>query len=194
MKSTYVPLLRRRRRGLTDYRTRRRAIASQKPLLVVRVSNKNVSSQFVKPTTKGDLVVSSAHSRELLKLGWHGSLKSTPACYLLGMLAGKKAQAKGVDEAVLYTGVLPFIRGARVAAFVKGAIEAGVQVPMGEEAYPTAEQLSGKTISEFATTLSSEDAKSYARRFSALLKSGFDPKGYPAQVEKTKAAIMGGRK
>ncbi|HMD79300.1 MAG TPA: 50S ribosomal protein L18 [Nitrososphaerales archaeon] len=192
--SPYVPLLRRRRRGQTDYRARRRAIASQKPLLVVRVSNKNVSSQFVKPTAKGDLVVSSAHSRELIRLGWHGSLKSTPACYLLGMLAGKKAQAKGVSEAVLYMGVLPFIRGARMAAFVKGAIESGVQVPMGEEAFPSADQLSGKTISEYATTLSSEDAKAYSKRFSALLKAGFDPTGYPAQVEKTKAAIMGGKK
>jgi large subunit ribosomal protein L18 len=192
--SPYVPLLRRRRRGQTDYRARRRAIASQKPLLVVRVSNKNVSSQFVKPTAKGDMVVSSAHSRELIRLGWHGSLKSTPACYLLGMLAGKKAQAKGVSEAVLYMGVLPFIRGARMAAFVKGAIESGVQIPMGEEAFPSADQLSGKTISEYATTLSSEDAKAYSKKFSALLKSGFDPKGYPAQVEKTKAAIMGGKK
>jgi large subunit ribosomal protein L18 len=161
---------------------------------VVRVSNKNVSSQFVRPTAKGDLVVSSAHSRELIKLGWQGSLKSTPACYLLGILAGTKARAKGVSEAVLYTGVLPFVRGARVAAFVKGAIEAGVQVPMGEEAFPAADRLSGKAISDYATALSSEDAKSYARSFSGLLKSGFDPKGYPAQVEKTKAAIMGGKK
>ena len=192
--SNYVPLLRRRRNGQTDYRARRRAISSQKPLLIVRVSNKNVSSQFVKPAAKGDLVESSAHSRELIKLGWHGSLKSTPACYLLGILAGKRAQEKGVSEAVLYTGVLPFIRGARVAAFVKGAIESGVQVPMGEEAFPSAERLRGKTIAEYATSLSSEDSKSYAKRFSGLVKSGFDPKAYPAQVEKTKAAIMGGKK
>lgn len=52
MKSVHVPLLRRRREGVTDYRARKRAITSQKPLLVIRISNKNVSSQFVKPTTK----------------------------------------------------------------------------------------------------------------------------------------------
>lgn len=192
--SNYVPLLRRRRQGQTDYRARRKAIASQKPLLVVRVSNKNVSSQFVMPTAKGDMVVSSAHSRELSKVGWQGSLKSTPACYLLGMLAGKKALGKGVKEAVLYMGVMPFIRGARVAAFVKGAIDAGVQIPMGEEAFPSEDRISGKSISAYATTLSSDDAKEYERRFSKLLKSGFDPKDYPGQVEKTKAAIAGGKK
>lgn len=192
--SPYVPLLRRRREGTTDYRARRRAIASQKPLLVVRVSNKNVSSQFIMAAAGGDRVVSSAHSRELSKLGWHGSMKSTPACYLLGILAGKKALGKGVKEAVLYTGVLPFVRGARVAAFVKGTVDAGVQVPMGEEAIPSEERLSGKSISDYASSLSSEDAKAYKKRFSGLLKSGFDPRDYPGQVEKTKAAIMGGSK
>jgi large subunit ribosomal protein L18 len=90
---THVPLLRRRREGVTDYRARKRAITSQKPLLVIRVSNKNVSSQFVKPTVKGDVVLSASHSKELAKLGWRGSAKSTPACYLLGLLAGKKALA-----------------------------------------------------------------------------------------------------
>ena len=189
--SNYVPRLRRRRDGRTDYRARRRAIASQKPLLVVRVSNKNVSSQFITPTSKGDMVVSSSHSRELIKLGWHGPLKSTPACYLLGVLAGKKALRKGVKEAVLYTGVVPFIRGARIAAFVKGTIDAGVVVPMSEEAYPAAERLSGKSISDYAGSLSSEDAAAYKKMFSALLKSGFDPKDYAGEVEKTKSAIAG---
>ncbi len=95
-------------------------------MLVVRVSNKNVSSQFVKPKVKGDEVLSSAHSRQLRKLGWAGSLKSTPACYLLGLLAGKKAKDKGVKEAVLYNGLVPFIKGSRIAAFVKGVVDSGV--------------------------------------------------------------------
>ena len=111
MTPTHVPLLRRRREGLTDYRARRRAITSQKPLLVVRVSNKNVTAQFIRPTVKGDVVLSSSHSKELSKSGWHGSSKSIPACYLLGLLAGKKAVAAGVKEAVAYNGIIPFIRG-----------------------------------------------------------------------------------
>jgi large subunit ribosomal protein L18 len=189
MMSTHVPLLRRRREGVTDYRARKRAITSLRPLLVVRVSNKNVSCQFVKPTVKGDLVLSSAHSKELWKLGWRGSPKSTPACYLLGLLAGKKAISSGVKEAVVYNGLAPFIRGSRIAAFIKGVLDAGVNIPVGEEAFPSEERLTGKTIAEYAARLSSEDKEAYERSYSALLKGGFKPEEYPAQFEKLKAAI-----
>ncbi len=192
--STHVPLLRRRREGVTDYRARRRAITSQRPLLVIRISNKNVSSQFVKPTVKGDVVLSSAHSRELSKHGWHGSSKSTPACYLLGLLAGKKAAAAGVKEAVVYNGVVPFIRGSRIAALLKGVVDSGVSVPVGEEAFPAPERLSGKSIAEFASKLASEDKEAYTREFSSLLKSGFKPEEYEAEFDKVKAEIMGAGK
>ena len=194
MKLTYVPLQRRRREGITDYRSRRRAITSQKALLVVRFSNKNVSSQFLKPAVGGDTVVSASHSRELLKLGWKGSPKSTPACYLLGMLAGKKALEKGVRQAVLYNGLVPFIRGARVAAFLKGVVEAGVEVPVGEDAFPDEERLTGKVIAEYAAKLSGDDRESYQRMFSGLLRAGFKPEEYPSHFEKTKSAIIGAKK
>lgn len=190
--SAHVPLLRRRRQGVTDYRARKRAITSQMPLLVVRVTNKNVTSQFVRPAVKGDVVLSSAHSKELAKLGWRGSPKSTPACYLLGLLAGKKAVKAGVKEAVAYNGLIPFIAGSRVAALLKGVVDAGVAVPVGEEAFPSEERVSGKSISEYAAKLASEDKDSYMKTFSAILKSGFKPEEYPAEFEKLKAAIGGG--
>ncbi len=190
--SNFVPLQRRRREGVTDYRSRKRAITSQAVLLVVRISNKNVSSQFVKPKVGGDAVLSSAHSRQLRKLGWRGSLKSTPACYLLGLLAGKKAMTKGVEEAVLYNGVVPFIKGSRIAAFVKGVTDSGLKVPVGEEALPSEERITGKTIADYAAKLAAEDEASYKASFSAFLKSGFRPEEYPADFEKVKALIAGG--
>ena len=194
MKSTYVPLLRRRREGVTDYRSRRRAITSQRALLVVRISNKNVSSQFVKPTVNGDVVLSSAHSRELAKMGWHGSSKSTPACYLLGLLAGKKAVEAGVKEAVAYNGVVPFIRSSRIAALLKGVVDAGVKVPVGDEAFPDENRLTGKSIAEYASKLAADNKAAYSRSFSALLKGGFKPEEYPAEFERVKAAISGATK
>ena len=190
MNGNYVPLLRRRREGVTDYRSRKRAIASDSPLLVVRITNKNVSCQFVKPTVKGDVVVSAAHSKELSKLGWQGSLKSTPACYLLGLLAGRKAVKEGVKEAVVYMGVAPFINGSRTAAFLKGVVDAGVDVPVGEEVFPSEERISGKSIAEYAERLSKDDEDAYKARFSAMLKSGFKPEEYPSHFDKTKAAVM----
>jgi large subunit ribosomal protein L18 len=192
MMSTYVPLMRRRREGVTDYRSRKRAITSRATLLVVRISNKNVTSQFITPKVGGDLVVSSAHSRQLRKFGWKGSLKSTPACYLLGMLAGKKATEKGVKQAVLYNGVEPFIRGARISAFVKGIKDSGVEVPMGEEAFPSEERISGKAIADYASKLASEDKGLHDRVFSAMLKGDFMPEDYPKHFEAVKASIAGG--
>jgi large subunit ribosomal protein L18 len=192
--SPYVPLLRRRREGVTDYRSRKRAITSQKLLLVVRISNRNVTSQFVKPTVKGDIVLSASHSKELLKLGWRGSTKSTPACYLLGLLAGRKALAAGVKEAVAYNGLVPFIRGSRVAALLKGVVDSGVLVPVGAEVFPDGDRLAGKSIADYATRLSGEDREAYSRSFSALLKGGFKPESYPAEFEKVKATISGATK
>ena len=190
--STYVPLMRRRREGVTDYRSRKRAITSRATLLVVRVSNKNVSSQFITPKVGGDVVVSSAHSRQLRKYGWKGSLKSTPACYLLGVLAGKMAAQKGVKEAVLYNGVEPFIRGARISAFVKGITDSGVQVPVGEEALPSEERITGKVIADYASKLSAEDKEEHDRLFAALIKGGFMPEDYPKHFEEVKASISKG--
>ncbi|HUH99734.1 MAG TPA: hypothetical protein VLY65_01700, partial [Nitrososphaerales archaeon] len=103
-KHNYVPIYRRRRMGATDYHSRRKIITSTSPLLAVRVSSKNVSAQFIEPKAEGDKVVSSAHSRNLKKLGWKGSSKSVPACYLLGLLAGKRAKEAGVEKAHLYNG------------------------------------------------------------------------------------------
>jgi large subunit ribosomal protein L18 len=190
----YVPLQRRRREGVTDYRSRKRAIASQKPLLVVRFSSKNVTSQFVAPKVKGDVVVSSAHSKELAKVGWKGSAKSTPASYLLGLIAGKKALQKGIREAVLYNGLAPFTRGSRVAAFLKGVVDAGVAIPAGEAAYPADDRLAGKSIADYASKLSAEDKQAYLKKFSGLLKAGFKPEDYPNEFERTKSAILGASK
>ncbi len=49
----YVPMYRRRRSGATNYGARRKAISSRGTLLAVRISNKNVSAQFLKPTVTG---------------------------------------------------------------------------------------------------------------------------------------------
>lgn len=190
----HVPLLRRRREGVTDYRARRKAIISQKPLLVVRVSNKNVSAQFVRPAVEGDVVLSSSHSKELAKSGWHGSPKSVPACYLLGLLAGKRALASGVKEAVAYNGLVPFIRGSRIAALLKGVADAGLQVPVGEEAFPDEDRMTGKHIAEYAARLAAEDKDAYSRRFGKMARGGFRAEDYPAEFEKVKAAISGASK
>jgi large subunit ribosomal protein L18 len=187
---THVPMNRRRRSGATDYRARLKAISSRGILLAVRVSGKNVTAQFIKPAVKGDEVVSSVHSHILRKLGWKGSLKSTPACYLLGLHAGRKAKAKGVNEAFLYIGVSPFVKGARISAFVKGVVDGGVHVPISKEVLPSEERMKGEAIASYATTLQKENKDEYSRRFSGLLKLGFKPEEYSQSCAQVKQTIM----
>jgi large subunit ribosomal protein L18 len=137
-------------------------------------------------------VVSSAHSRNLLKLGWKGSSKSVPACYLLGLLAGKRAKEEGIETAYLYSGLSKFVTGSRVAAVVKGVKDAGVDVPMSDEVAPSEDRLSGKITAEYAKSLLTEDKEKYSRLFSGLLKAGFKPEDYPQKTSALKQAILKG--
>jgi large subunit ribosomal protein L18 len=189
---SYVPIPRRRRMGLTDYRARKKALGSRGVLLAVRISGKNVTAQFIKPQVKGDVVLSSSHSHELKKHGWKGSLKSTPACYLLGLLAGRKAKEKGIEEAFLYNGVIPFVRGSRLSAFAKGVVDSGLKVPVSSEVFPNEERLSGATIASFAAKLLKEDKEEYATRFGSLVKLGLKPEEYVAHQVQVRKAIEGG--
>ncbi|MGA2665976.1 MAG: 50S ribosomal protein L18 [Nitrososphaerales archaeon] len=188
----YVPMYRRRRSGATNYGARKKAISSRGTLLAVRISGKNVSAQFIRPTVTGDVVLASAHSHTLRKLGWTGSLKSVPACYLLGLWAGKKAKEKGIESAFLYNGVAPFVKGTRIPAFVKGVIEGGVEIPFSEEAMPSDERIRGETIAKYAEELA-KDKQVYDARFSRLLKQDFRPEDYAKHQSRVRDAIVGAK-
>jgi large subunit ribosomal protein L18 len=88
--------------------------------------------------------VASAHSRYLLEKGWKGSRKSVPAAYLTGYLAGKKALGKGANDAILYTGTRRYTQ--RMAAALKGVIDAGVKVPADEETFPPEDRINGEHL------------------------------------------------
>lgn len=150
---------RRRREGRTDYRHRAALIKSGMPRAVVRKSNRHVRVQFVGFTDKGDVVLASAVSTELEKMGWIGSGKSTPGAYLTGLLAGKRAAEKGVEEAVLDIGLREPTKGAVVFAALKGILDAGIEIPHGEAVIPSDDRLTGKHMRE-GTTAMFEGAKS----------------------------------
>lgn len=186
----YVSMLRRRRKGKTDYHKRKKLLISRKPLLVVRIGN-NITVQMVRPEIGGDKTLICSSSRELVKLGWKGSAKCIPAAYLLGLLTGLEAKKKGIGEAILYVGVKPFIRGSRIAGVVKGLLDSGFKVPCSEKVLPSEERIRGEHIAEYAKSLSKED---YGKRFSALLGRGLRPEEYPAHFELMKNSILRGYK
>ena len=140
---TRVPF-RRRREGKTDYRRRLALVKSGETRLVVRRTNGNVIVQFVDWGQDGDSVKATAVAQELKKMGWEGSPKNTPAAYLTGLLAGKRAAAAGVENAVLDIGRHVPTKGSRVFAALKGVLDAGIEVPHGgDEMYPSEERLNG---------------------------------------------------
>jgi large subunit ribosomal protein L18 len=187
---SYIPIFRRRREGKTDYRKRRLLLYGRKPFLTVHISNYTICGQIHEAKIGGDIVLTSANSKELSKYGWKGSRKNTPAAYLTGLLLGTKAVAKGIKYAVLYLGPRSYIRGSRVAAFVKGVIDAGVEVPVDPGTLPSEDRLLGKHIAEYANMLLTSSPEAYKKKFSLLLSRRFKPEEYVKHASSVKTKVL----
>ena len=184
----YVHTLKRIRQRKTNYRKRSGILIGRRPFIITKISGQNISAQSLKPTLTGDIVIASAHSRELIHHGWKGSMNSMPACYLTGLLLGKKTIEKGATNAVLYTGNNPFTT--KVAACLKGIVDSGINIPVSKESLPGDDRVSGKHIANYANLLKDSEEK-YNSRFSALLKQGLRPEDYPVHFEEIRMRISG---
>jgi len=140
----YSKILRRLREEKTNYKKRGTMLMGKRDFITVNITNENTQVQILKPGMTGDTVIASAHSRYLLEKGWKGSRKSVPAAYLTGYLAGKKALGKGAKDAILYTGTRKYTQ--RVAAALKGIIDAGLQVPASKETFPSDDRINGEHL------------------------------------------------
>ncbi|MEM1540291.1 MAG: 50S ribosomal protein L18 [Candidatus Bathyarchaeia archaeon] len=188
--SRYSVPYRRRREGKTDYRKRKALILSRKPRLVVRGTLKNIIVQIVAAKPHGDEVLVSAHSRELLReYGWKAPRGNLPAAYLTGLLCGLKAKAQGIEEAVLDIGLHSPTKGARVFAALKGVLDAGLNVPHGEEKLPDENRIKGMHIAQYAKMLSA-DTEKYTAAFSEYLKNKVPPESLPEHFADVKKAVI----
>jgi large subunit ribosomal protein L18 len=142
----YKVPFRRRREGRTDYRHRARLLRSGRPRAVVRKTLQQTIVQIIEPARGGDAVLATATSRELVKQGWTAGTGNVPAAYLTGYLAGRRALAKGVTEAVLDVGLHTPTKGGRLFAALQGLLDSGVRVPHGKEVLPSKERLHGAHI------------------------------------------------
>ena len=184
---TYINTLKRIRQHKTNYRKRSAILIGRRPFINTKISSQNISAQTLQPTLTGDVVIASAHSRELIQYGWKGSMNNMPACYLTGLLLGKKSMEKGSANAVLYTGNDAFTT--RVAACLKGIVDSGINIPVSKESLPDKDRLSGKHIAEYANLLKDNPEK-YNSRFSALIKQGLRPEDYPRHFEEIRIRIL----
>ena len=140
----YSKILRRLREEKTNYRKRGTMLMGKRDFITVNITNENTLVQILKPGMTGDTVIASAHSRYLLDKGWKGSRKSVPAAYLTGYLAGKKALGKGAKDAIMYTGTRRYTQ--RMAAALKGVIDAGLAVPADPETFPPDARINGEHL------------------------------------------------
>lgn len=179
---------RRRREAKTNYRIRRIMAMSGRTRFVVRSSNKHIVVQLITPKIVGDVVHTQANSSELQNYGWLGGKKNTSAAYLLGLLAGRKAMSLGIDAAILDLGLVRPTKGARVFAAVKGALDAGLQIPCNSDVIPELGRIEGRSVSKYAASF--EDKSEYERVFSGYLKRGLKPQDLPGHFETVKVGIM----
>ncbi|MEN6443153.1 MAG: 50S ribosomal protein L18 [Methanoregula sp.] len=144
----FVPF-RRRRDGKTDYYQRTRLVVADVPRMVVRKTNRHIIVQLVTAEMDGDRTLVAANSAELEKYGYKGSTSNTPAAYLTGMLFAVKAKKAQQDSAILDIGLNRATHGARVFAALKGAVEAGLDIPHGESILPPDERVKGEHIAAY---------------------------------------------
>lgn len=145
---------RRRREGKTNYHQRLRLLLSQNVRVLVRITNTRVIAQVVQFDRKGDRILAATDSYALRKLGWTYSCKNIPAAYLTGMLLAHKAAATGVTQGILDVGLRTPIRGGRLYAFLRGAVEGGLQISADEKVFPVDERVKGNHVREYLSKAS----------------------------------------
>ena len=187
--TTYVVPHRRRRESKTDYRQRLRLLRSGKNRMVVRRSASNITCQIVGYQSKGDKTLVTADSKQLRKFGWKGNTGNLPAAYLTGYLCGMKAKAAKATEAILDAGLYDSVKGSRIYACLKGALDAGIKIPHSEEILPKEDRFTGKHVEKYAAELKKSDPEKYKRQFSALLKNKIEPEALSKHFEEVKAKL-----
>lgn len=161
---------RRRREGRTDYYARKRLIIQEKNKyntpkyrLVVRFSNRNITTQIVYARIEGDVVLASAYSHELPRYGVKVGLTNYASAYATGLLLARRLLQKlkldkiyagakdangaeynvenvdgqpGAFTAYLDVGLARTSTGAKIFGAMKGAADGGLHVPHSVKRFP----------------------------------------------------------
>jgi len=145
-------LKRRRLENKTDYLKRIKLLKSEAPRVVFRKTNKYVIAQYVTSDEARDKVEIGFSSKKLKEFGWpeefDGSLKSVPASYLTGFLIGKEIVKNKLETPIVDFGMTRVLSKNKTFAFIKGLVDAGVEIKCDEEHFPSEERLTGKEMRE----------------------------------------------
>ena len=180
---------RRKRELKTDYKKRLKLLYSNKLKLVVRLSNRKISTQIVEFHPKGDKIKAAADSYSLKDLGWNYSCKNTPAAYLTGLLIAKQALKNGCREVILDTGFATVLKGSKIYAFLKGAIDGGLSIPHGDKKniFPSNERINGQHIKDYFALMKNHES---GQTFTKYLKNNLAPDKIDLKFNEVKQKIM----
>jgi len=131
--------------------------------LVVRITNKDIIAQIAYARLQGDVVICAAYSHELPRYGVSCGLTNYAAAYATGLLIGRRilqkfgldslyegqlevdgdeyyeeadAQEKSSFRCYLDTGLARTSTGARIFGVLKGAADAGLDIPHSPKRFP----------------------------------------------------------
>ena len=141
---------RRRREHKTDYLKRIKLLKSRSPRIVFRKTNRYVIAQYVETREAQDRVVFGMNSKKLIDYGWpkelKNSLKSLPAAYLLGVVAGKKIIKEKLKTPILDLGMIRTVHKTKIYAFLKGIVDSGIEIKHKKSIFPEEEKIKGKNL------------------------------------------------
>jgi|TARA_Y100000310_G_scaffold288687_1_gene314575 large subunit ribosomal protein L18 len=157
-------LKRRRKENKTDYLKRLKLLKSKIPRIVFRKTNKYVMAQYVVSKQAKDKVEIGLSSKQLVKYGWpkefQGSLKSIPASYLTGFLIGKRIIKEKKETPIIDLGMMRVLHKTKIFAFLKGLIDAGIEIKHKKDVFPDDEKITGKNLKkDFSKTFNEIKSK-----------------------------------
>lgn len=197
--------------------------------MVVRFTNKDIICQIAYARIEGDVIVCAAYAHELPKYGIKVGLTNYSAAYCTGLLLGRRILKKfnldgiyaGAEEVTgeqyqvesvegqpgafrcyLDVGLARTTTGARVFGALKGAADAGIDIPHSTKRFPGYDAESkafnaevhrkhilGQHVADYMRLLQADDEDSYKRQFSKYIGLGIEPDSIEAMYKKAHAAI-----
>ncbi|MFQ6658693.1 hypothetical protein Gotur_027840 [Gossypium turneri] len=195
---------------------------------VVRFSNKDVTAQIVSANIAGDMVLASAYSHELPRYGLEVGLTNYAAAYCTGLLLGRRVlkmlemdeeyqgnvEATGEDfsveptdtrrpfRALLDVGLIRTTTGNRVFGALKGALDAGLDIPHSDKRFAGfskdnkqldaevhSKYIYGGHVAAYMRTLMEDEPEKYQSHFSEYIKRGIEADNIESLYKKVHAAI-----
>ena len=124
-------------------------------------------------------------SPELRKFGWNANPGNMPAAYLAGLLIAQKAKKVKIEETILDIGLQKSVKGSRIYAALKGALDGGLKIHCSEDNFPNNDRITGKHIADFAGKLGEGKTA-----FSKYAKHNVQPTQIPQLFEQVKKKIL----